>query len=181
FGGFDGDYVTIRHDGGLTNIERPERGNELERAIDIAIVARRRLVAAEHTVGDEQFRRHIFDADDAQAAALDDAGHARQQRIVAAAKKAHDPRHQLDGVPVQPQGTERRSQHGTDEYDFAAILRFGEAEETPGLAERNPMVCVAAHHGGLGPALDAEHDWAASARGHGVGHGGGKAAAAANN
>src|ERR1700747_3687394 len=83
-------------------------------------------------------------------------------------------------MPIEPERSERWPQHRADEQHFTAILGLGEAEETPGLTERDPVVYVAADHGRVSPAFDAEHDRPASARRDGIGERAGKAATAAN-
>src|SRR6202042_3447509 len=118
--------------------------------------------------------------DNPQAATLRYVGHARQQFVVAATIRAHHVRHQFDGLPIEPQLRNRWPQKRADKEHFAAILRAGEPEKSPGLADGYPMMRIALDHSGIRPALDAEHHRSAAAPRHGVGDGYRKTAATAD-
>ena len=108
--GFDGEHMIVGNDRGLPDVERPERGDHFEPARNIGAVARRRLMASQHAFRDDDFRRHLRDPDDPQAAGFHHARHPGQQPIVAAAKRARDARHQPDRLPIEAQLGERRPQ-----------------------------------------------------------------------
>lgn len=65
--------MAVRHHRRLADIEWAERSDELERIFDVAMIAGRWHLAAEHALGHEQFGRDIFDADHTQPAAFSDA------------------------------------------------------------------------------------------------------------
>ena len=157
FGGFQRYDMTIGDHRRLADIERPERANELEPVCNVGAITRRRRIAAERACRHDDFRRHLFDADDPQAALLEQGGDAGKQPVVAAAKDASDARHQPQRLPIEPDLREPRPQQRADKHSLPATLGAREAKEAARLSDGNPMVRVALDHFRISPAAHREH------------------------
>ena len=81
FDGFDG---AAGHDHRLADVVGAERGDEAHAGPDVADVGRLRRMEAERTFIDEQFRRHVRDAEHVQAPRLEKIDDTAQHRVVAA-------------------------------------------------------------------------------------------------
>ena len=144
FGGLDGEHVVVGNDGGLPNIERPERCDHMTRA-SISLQSRSEgWWRPRLAFGNENFGRHILDADDPQAAAFGNSGYAGNKPVVAAAIGADQSRHGLDRLPIETKLRNRRPQHRADEQDLAAAFGPCQTEKSARLPDRDPMMSVAA-------------------------------------
>src|SRR6266705_6771607 len=85
---------------------------------------------------------------------LEDAADAREQVIVAAAVEPDDPRHEADGLPVEPDLADRRADQIADEHHVTALLGPCQAAHAPELAERDPVMLVALARRRFAPAAD---------------------------
>src|SRR5208282_824276 len=164
----------------LTDVERPERRDQLERARNVGAVAFRRLITAEYAFGNKNFRRHIMGTDDPQAEAVHHARHGGQQPVVAAAERARDARHQPDRLPIEANLRERRAEQRADEQRLTAMLGIGKTEKSAQLSDCDPVMGILLDDLRVGPAFNREHHWPPAAARDGIGDRAGKAAAAAD-
>ena len=137
------DHMAVDHDDGLADVERTERVEHLAPFGDIGGGGGIRRGAGDASLGHQQIGRDILDADHAKAVLLEDAADARQQMIVAAAKRRPDVAEDAERSPVQPDLRQRRPHQRADEDQVAAALAAKQFCGPAELADRDPVMAKA--------------------------------------
>ena len=148
--------MAVDHDDGLTDVEGSKRGKHLAPPCDIGGRIGIGPSVSERADRHQEIRRHILDPDHPKAVAFEDATDAREQMIVAAAKRREHMADHAKRAPIKPDLGQCRPYQRADENQVAAALAAKQSYRAPNLSNRYPVVTKAFDAAGIARAFQRE-------------------------